>query len=402
MIGELLPPEIHHFLKEIENLGFSLCLVGGMTRDYFFSNELGADLDFEIRPLKSSDHQTATWPQYYKKLHYHLDDLNLAYTELPYLITRVRFGDKNFEFSSPRSEIDLPGNLTHHHFRALLDPTLSYENSFKRRDFTINAIGIEMDLRSSSEKIVDPYGGLNDLRNEILRNITDDFFLDSVRFLRLIRFKLKFKKFTLDETLVSKLHLFNLTELSVHHFKEELFKSHPGEFLNFFSQLVISKKMTIPEDFKLWTKYTFPDTLSSKEELLAFVFLQQEKDAHKILTFFSMPEKKLKDLRSFNRSYEVLLQMEKQDFLDVLALPMKEALKHELFKDLKNLEQKKEWRFILKLKAETKKLSINWEDWEDVSVSASELESILPPLRSYYPYFKALKMIFNEPVFSND
>ena len=62
---ESFSPELTAFLEEIEQLGFSLCLVGGATRDYLLSKHLGHDLDFEIR----SSAENADWPSYYKKLH---------------------------------------------------------------------------------------------------------------------------------------------------------------------------------------------------------------------------------------------------------------------------------------------------------------------------------------------
>jgi tRNA nucleotidyltransferase/poly(A) polymerase len=395
MITELLSPEIRLFLEDIENLGFSLCLIGGITRDYFFTNKLGIDLDLEIRAASGLEITKESWPLHYKKLLQYLIEKKLSYTELPYLITRVRFADKNFEFSSPRTESDLPGNFTHHHFVAMLDPKLPYDISFKRRDFTINAIGIELDLKSPQpEKIVDPFNGLKDLKNVILRNISEDFFHDSIRFLRLIRFKLKFENFVIEEKLFSKLHLFNLSALSIHHFKEELFKSLPGKFLNLFSQLVREKQIEIPVEFKIWTKYTFPDSLATREELLGFVFLQNEEDAVRVSSFFSMPEKKLKDLKSFTSSYKVVQQMSKEDFLSILTRPMEEALRHEVFKDLKNLDEKKEWRFILNLGLQVNAKLIDWNNWKNISVSSTELSLINPSLRSYCQYYKTLKKIF--------
>ncbi|MDD4973146.1 MAG: hypothetical protein PHY93_02290 [Bacteriovorax sp.] len=394
MITKLLSSEIRLFLEDIENLGFSLCLVGGITRDYFLTNKLGVDLDLEIRSAPGLDISVDTWPSYYKKLHRYLIEKNIRYTELPYLITRVCFAEKNFEFSSPREEVDLPGNYTHHHFQAILDPKLSYDLSFKRRDFTINAIGIELHLKSPlSEKLIDPFNGLDDLKNGILRNITEEFFLDSVRFLRLIRFKLKFENFVIEDKLFSKINFFNLSALSIHHFKEELFKSLPGKFLNLFSHLVLSKKLVIPEDFKFFTKYTFPDSLSTKEELLAYVFLQNEDDAGKVSSFFSMPEKKLKDLKSFTTSFDAIQQMHKEDFLSILKLPTEEALKHELFKDLKNLDEKREWQFILNLGLEGNAILIDWNNWKNIKVSTTELSLLAPSLRSYYQYYKTLKKV---------
>lgn len=395
MIIQSLPPAIFAFLSEVENLGFSLCLVGGIPRDFFYFNTLGNDLDFEIRPREKLDDPIITWPTFYERLYQFLFEKKIPYTKLPYLITRVFFEGVHFEFSSPRTEKAIPDNYSHHHFEAVLDPHLNYNLSFKRRDFTINAIGVELNFKMQTEKIVDPFEGIKDLKNGILRNITDDFFFDSVRFLRLIRFKLKFERFVIDELLYASLKKFNLAELSVHHFKEELFKSRPGAFLNKFREIVLEKKLNIPNEFILWTKFKFPEKLSTKEELLAFVFLESSEDAHKVVQFFSMPEKKLKDVKSFYHSYENLKRLKRSDLMNILSLPFADALEHSIFKDLKNLEEKKEWRSVLLSGLGDKDLLINWDDWSAVCVNADEFEQINPAQRSYYQFYKTLKMKFS-------
>jgi len=424
MIIDLFDPLVHQFLKEIENLGFSLCLVGGISRDYFynytqhssffqygkmkFTNDLyaqihlkseslavyklGTDVDIEIR---SSDALgISDWDSYYRKLHAYLNQRKLIFIELPYLITRVQFSGMSFEFSSPRIEKALPNNFTHHYFEASLDPSLSYFDSFKRRDLTINSIGIELNFKSSNvEKIIDPFGGIEDLKNKVLRNITEDFFLDPVRFLRLIRFKIKFSEFVIDENLLKKFNLFNLNGLTIHYFSEELFKTRPHEFLNLFSHFVLSQKLNIPKEFVFFTKYVFPDSVSTKDEILAFVFLQNEFDAEKVISFFSLSPKKIAELRSFINSYKAASRVEKKELVDIMRLPLQNALDHKLFKDLKNLEDKKQWCFILNLKNEKKNLLISWEDWNDVVVVPSELNLIQEQYRSYYKYYKTLQKI---------
>ncbi|MDO9182670.1 MAG: hypothetical protein Q7U04_09690 [Bacteriovorax sp.] len=395
MITDFFSPEITLFLKDIESLGFSLCLVGGSTRDFFYSQTVSNDLDFEIRPTFGTIITPEAWPQYYKKMHHYLQAKNLIYTELPYLITRVSFANKHFEFSSPRCEVSISGNFSHHHFKAEIDPNLDYLTSFKRRDFSINAIGIELSLSSSpKEKIIDPYNGMNDLKNGILRNLTDDFFCDSVRFMRLIRFSLKFEKFKIQDKLFSKLHLFNLTDLSVHHFKEELFKSRPSEFLNSFTKMVTEQKIPISEKFNFWLKYNFPKNLVTKEELLAYVFLINAEDAKKVESFFSLPEKKIKDLNSFVNSYKNILEFNKENFSDILALPMLEALKKDIFRDLKNLEDKKDWRFILNFSFQNQKILIDWDNWKNIKIDPIQQELIPPAYRSYYIYYLALRKRF--------
>lgn len=394
MIIENLSSRAFGFLKDIEGLGFSLCLIGGIPRDYFYDGKIGHDFDFEIRPSVKLDNPLEEWPLYYKKLHHYLSINNIEFTELPYLITRVWFDNIDFEFSSPRSEINLPANFTHHHFTATLDPHLPYEASFKRRDFTLNAIGIELNLGLKQESIIDPYGGREDLKKGILKNISNDFFLDSVRFLRLIRFKVKFEEFKIEENLLGSIRLFNLTHMSIHYFKEELFKSNAGPFLNLFSELVLAGGLSIPKKFKIWTKYTFPVSIQSKEEILAYVFINNEEDAKEIISFFSMPEKKLKDLKSFMASYEFVAKMEELDFKKILDLPMEEALKNKLFKELKNLGDKKEWQNVCGMRPDLRVPWINWREWSEARVETSELNSISPTLRSNYLYYKILKEKF--------
>ncbi|MFA6235714.1 MAG: hypothetical protein WC635_00195 [Bacteriovorax sp.] len=395
MIIKSLAPVIFEFLKEIEAQGFSLCLVGGVPRDYFYTGTMGNDFDFEIRPSEVLDDPEKSWPLFYKKLHNYLSQKKLAFTELPYLITRVYFEGFFFEFSSPRTERNLPDNFSHHHFTADLNPSLSYKQSFKRRDFTINGIGVELHFNTVSEKTVDPYNGLEDLKNGVLKNISEDFFFDSVRFLRLIRFHIKFEKFSIHEKILSQLHQFVLTELSIHHFKEELFKSRPGAFLNTFSELVISRKLIIPDAFVFWTRYLFPENIATREELLAFVYLKNDKDAEKIVSFFSMPEKKLKDLKSFHRSVLELKELGKEDMIHLISLPIEVSLKSPILKELKNLEEKKEWRSVFYLFLDFK-LPLDWNEWENVIVDQEEINKISPSSRSYYQFYKALLLKYSD------
>lgn len=61
------------------------------------------------------------------------------------------------------------------------------ENDLARRDFTINAIAYKID----SSDIIDPYNGINDIKNRVIRcvgNPCDRFEEDGLRVLRAIRF----------------------------------------------------------------------------------------------------------------------------------------------------------------------------------------------------------------------
>ena len=71
---------------------------------------------------------------------------------------------------------------------------VSLEEDLSRRDFTINAIA-----KSLSGDILDPYNGVSDLNNKILKITNQHTFTDDpLRVLRLARFSAKFPEFSID------------------------------------------------------------------------------------------------------------------------------------------------------------------------------------------------------------
>lgn len=69
-------------------------------------------------------------------------------------------------------------------------PDISLEEDLKRRDLSINAMAQTMD-----GKLIDPYGGLNDLREGLLRHVSPAFSEDPVRILRVARFAARFGRY---------------------------------------------------------------------------------------------------------------------------------------------------------------------------------------------------------------
>jgi len=376
-IASLIPNALINLLSEIEELGFSLCLIGGAPRDYFLNKTLSHDLDFEIRNLDASVLRT-----FFK-------NKKINYTELPYQITRVDFEGFDLEFSTPRIERQIAGNKTHHHFEAELNPRLSYQEAFKRRDFTLNTIGVELDIKNKTEAVVDPYGGLQDLNARLLREVSDDFFLDSVRFLRLIRFSIKYD-LKISDSIMSRLSEFDLSALSKHHFIEEMMKSKsPGIFINTFNEMTEACKLNIPSDMKIWKGLHFRPDVKSKDDLLVSAFLEKEESAKLVASFFSMPEKRLKDLKSFYDSFMIIKSASQDDFKKLVKLPFNEISEPGLLKELKNLEEKKEWQKYFQ-----DQLLVSPSSWESIVVESAELESAPVKMRSYLRFYKALQKSF--------
>ena len=72
-------------------------------------------------------------------------------------------------------------------FTVYATPDVTLEEDLQRRDLTINAIA-----RDSEGNLVDPWGGINDLHNRVLRHVSPAFAEDPLRVLRVARFAARF------------------------------------------------------------------------------------------------------------------------------------------------------------------------------------------------------------------
>ena len=70
-------------------------------------------------------------------------------------------------------------------------PNVRLEDDLARRDLTINAIARTLD-GTIDGALIDPFGGVADLRARILRHVSPAFAEDPVRILRLARFAARF------------------------------------------------------------------------------------------------------------------------------------------------------------------------------------------------------------------
>ncbi|MDP2829347.1 MAG: multifunctional CCA addition/repair protein [Sulfuricellaceae bacterium] len=82
-------------------------------------------------------------------------------------------------------------------FQVFASPDVTLEEDLARRDLTINAIA-----QGEDGQLIDPYGGLQDLKAGVLRHVSPAFAEDPVRILRLARFSARFPAFSIaPETL---------------------------------------------------------------------------------------------------------------------------------------------------------------------------------------------------------
>ncbi len=109
--------------------------------------------------------------------------------------------DTKEEYALARTERKTgPG---YHGFDFDCSPEVSIEQDLQRRDLTINAIAKDAD-----GTIIDPWGGLADIENRVLRHVSDAFLEDPVRILRVARFAARFSHlgFTVAGETLSLMH----------------------------------------------------------------------------------------------------------------------------------------------------------------------------------------------------
>ena len=104
--------------------------------------------------------------------------------------------DGGNEYALARKERKV--GVGYHGFECDYDSTITLEEDLYRRDLTINAMAVHKGdwgkflARKDKHFIEDPYNGLQDLSEGLVRHVSDHFAEDPVRALRAIRFAIKY------------------------------------------------------------------------------------------------------------------------------------------------------------------------------------------------------------------
>lgn len=118
----------------------------------------------------------------------------------------------------------------HKGFVVTTDKALPFADAAARRDFTINAMGIDL----TTNELLDPHGGLGDLKASQLKHVSAAFSEDPLRVLRAAQFCARFE-FTLDQKTV---------ELC-QSLRAELFTLSKERIYEEFKKLLLAKKPSI-------------------------------------------------------------------------------------------------------------------------------------------------------------
>ncbi|MFT5442343.1 MAG: tRNA nucleotidyltransferase (CCA-adding enzyme) [Myxococcota bacterium] len=130
----------------------------------------------------------------------------------------LMIGGLEIDFSLPRKDSKVGAG--HRGFNVEFDPTLSFSQAAKRRDVTVNSMGVDL----ATIELLDPHGGQDDLRAKVLR-ATDPaaFGEDPLRALRVAQMCARFG-FTVDRKLVELCATLDLSELPGERLFEEFRK----------------------------------------------------------------------------------------------------------------------------------------------------------------------------------
>lgn len=226
-----LPSFFWPMAEELFKQGYALTLVGGAVRDFLYKGITGHDWDIELSNQTISFNKSS-WKDLGKSL-----SVFGKVTFLPYEIIRMQVGDYQLEFSPPRVEHYRENAKDHSNFDAEFIFNLPFEEAVKRRDFTINAMGVRFKSKKDIE-FLDPLDGMRHLSEKILHYAGPDFGKDPVRYLRAHRFanKLKFAFSPELRKILENMHLEGITPAYVW---SEMKKA--ADPIQFFSYLVQEK-----------------------------------------------------------------------------------------------------------------------------------------------------------------
>jgi len=177
-IYNFITPEDKEFIEILKNNNFKnleIFLVGGALRDILLEippKELDFCINGEINEFKE----------------FLNNDKQMKIIKVSEFETyKVLFKDKIYDFSVTRKESYIPkGSLPK------IDAfNVPIETDLKRRDFTINSIA--MNINSDINNLIDPFNGLRDLKNKIIKVIHDESFKDDpTRAYRAVKFSKRY------------------------------------------------------------------------------------------------------------------------------------------------------------------------------------------------------------------
>lgn len=193
----------------IQHFGPDVYAVGGYVRD-LVRGDPSEDVDILI-------------------IHYRIDEIieklkpfgKIDLVGKSFGIIKFTIDKKSYDIALPRKDAPKGSRVRgHKDFLISVDPGIPLEKDLARRDFRCNSIA----LRLEDNTLIDPFGGLEDIRTKKIRLTNPRAFPeDPLRVLRAARFA-SVLEFSIDEQIYEISKDINLKRLSVERINEELFR----------------------------------------------------------------------------------------------------------------------------------------------------------------------------------
>lgn len=208
--------KIKEIANKIKKTGGNLYLVGGAVRDKILQKEI-FDEDYCVTGLSAEEFEKLFPNAHIRGKNFPVYDMENCEFALARKERKITSGHKGFEFDANKN--------------------ITIEQDLSRRDITINSIAQEV----LTGKIIDPFNGIEDIKNGIIRKTTDAFSEDPLRVYRVARFastlEFKVEKETLEAMSSLKQELHTLSKERVFtELKKALEANKPSIFFNVLRQ----------------------------------------------------------------------------------------------------------------------------------------------------------------------
>lgn len=204
--------DIFEIANIIKNNGGNLYLVGGAIRDKLLGKEVH-DEDYCITGISTEEFEKLFPEAHLRGKFFGVYDLECK------------------EFAMARKE--RKSGIGHREFDIEIGNKITIEEDLKRRDITINSIAEEV----LTGKLIDPFKGIEDVKNRKIRATSNSFKEDPLRVYRVARFAATLN-FNVDENTIEMMKMLKseLNTLSKERvfieFKKALGSNKPSEFFN--------------------------------------------------------------------------------------------------------------------------------------------------------------------------